>query len=716
MNNLHLFIFIFILSTNVLYSLRIDNGKVLVDYVFTQEQGYDNIDQEYLNINLSLAIFVSTVNSLAESICSNEYYHNNYLLNCEYNQSNYLGRSSNHCERRQQNCLSDKIRMVRAFKVQAVYDLFRHYNLSSVDDTYKTLGSLNYAEIFTLTYVYDYIPELKERKVIYMINLPFLTTLFFILCSGYVLEINIIVFQSSSSLLQKFIAHEINNIADTIYGVKINYIEVYDFSNALELISDQSAQTKIDVFHLQFSIDKFKNTLEKFMSIVQSFIQNNNNDHSHSLNSTIFILMKINEVDTFLVDDNRQLYSKSSININLNLKSSFQFIWKIKNIWSSLSKFYIVRRDPMNGFLAFGFNSDPCCENILTNIMVGNIDTTYDHNSMLIQEEALLSYYIKDFRNKLNILFCITYYCEIFAANAEGLHYALKKLNYTSIILNDISLEIYDKLKEKYDNTIMIQIQIGQEMTNLFPFYIIFQMEQVKWFYNFQNNLTSPSYYNQLANSLCVLDFSYDNRDYLSNVMKYQNFFTVPLYTYNPNNNNNKEFVENSLNYPTYDVLFYGTCSNRRKIIIEALSEQLKYNEIKIKFNCRKSFSLNGLFGQEREYSIYNAKIIINIHAEEKSSLEVHRINYLLSMGKCIISERSLFDKELDNDYKDSIYFLNDLDSLHEVIILILSNPSIQTFYEKKAFELFNKINNDTDSLKIAMEKAIDNIYRHNLL
>ena len=60
-----------------------------------------------------------------------------------------------------------------------------------------------------------------------------------------------------------------------------------------------------------------------------------------------------------------------------------------------------------------------------------------------------------------------------------------------------------------------------------------------------------------------------------------------------------------------------------------------------------------------RDLAVLRTKVVVNTHTEDGSSLEVHRINYLLSMGACIVSERSLTDPELDAYYDDALVFVN---------------------------------------------------------
>ena len=61
---------------------------------------------------------------------------------------------------------------------------------------------------------------------------------------------------------------------------------------------------------------------------------------------------------------------------------------------------------------------------------------------------------------------------------------------------------------------------------------------------------------------------------------------------------------------------------------------------------------------RERSFAVQSSRVVLNIL---NSSLEIHRINYLLLMGKFTVSERSHIDPLLDSIYKDAVIFADDL-------------------------------------------------------
>lgn len=65
--------------------------------------------------------------------------------------------------------------------------------------------------------------------------------------------------------------------------------------------------------------------------------------------------------------------------------------------------------------------------------------------------------------------------------------------------------------------------------------------------------------------------------------------------------------------------------------------------------------------------------MVLNIHQDDKSALESHRINNMLALGKCIISERSV-DPALDAEYErdNALIFADDLSEIFPLVRALL--------------------------------------------
>lgn len=113
------------------------------------------------------------------------------------------------------------------------------------------------------------------------------------------------------------------------------------------------------------------------------------------------------------------------------------------------------------------------------------------------------------------------------------------------------------------------------------------------------------------------------------------------------------------------DVLFYGGRRDRRVRLEKRLKKRFPNKKI--------VFRYYDLFGDERERFISRAKIVLNTHFWPESSLETHRIEYLMARGKCVVSETSK-DPDLDEEYSKAVIFCG-YDAMEQTISRLLWNP-----------------------------------------
>ncbi len=84
------------------------------------------------------------------------------------------------------------------------------------------------------------------------------------------------------------------------------------------------------------------------------------------------------------------------------------------------------------------------------------------------------------------------------------------------------------------------------------------------------------------------------------------------------------------------DILFYGSQNERRKTVLDALTER-----------GFKVVSLFGAYGTERDDAIGRSRIVLNMHYYEAAIFEVVRVSYLLANGVCVVTEGSPEDPDL---------------------------------------------------------------------
>lgn len=228
----------------------------------------------------------------------------------------------------------------------------------------------------------------------------------------------------------------------------------------------------------------------------------------------------------------------------------------------------------------------------------------------------------------------IIYSHVVFEETAVGICDALFLVGFDSVRL---------KLQKYLFQEDVLYIILGLHRMNSVPkHYIAIQAEQVssKWM--------TESYLEKLRNSLCVWDFSPRNCKYFQErgISCYNIPTRVPLGIFYPGSRSMKRHFFSG--HPQdIDVLFYGAMCPRRSVLFDDFSKNTSLKVV---------FRYNDLFREEREDLISRSKVVLNIHYWPSASLETHRVEYLCSRGKCVISERSV-DSDLDLAYSSCVAF-----------------------------------------------------------
>ncbi len=107
-------------------------------------------------------------------------------------------------------------------------------------------------------------------------------------------------------------------------------------------------------------------------------------------------------------------------------------------------------------------------------------------------------------------------------------------------------------------------------------------------------------------------------------------------------------------------VVFFGGCNDRRSKFLE----ELRLHLAKRPSDKDKRINLMNFCGYythdyERDFYLVNADVVINISIRDDSSLETHRINHLLSLGKIVISEEGVV-KGVADMYREGVIFVKD--------------------------------------------------------
>ena len=86
------------------------------------------------------------------------------------------------------------------------------------------------------------------------------------------------------------------------------------------------------------------------------------------------------------------------------------------------------------------------------------------------------------------------------------------------------------------------------------------------------------------------------------------------------------------------------------------------------------------MYGEVLRGLVSRAKVVINIHGEEGSTLEAHRINNLLPQGKCIVQEKSKTEPALDAWYGQAgaVVLAEDLGRIFEMAKVLVDKPNMR--------------------------------------
>ena len=237
----------------------------------------------------------------------------------------------------------------------------------------------------------------------------------------------------------------------------------------------------------------------------------------------------------------------------------------------------------------------------------------------------------------------------------------------------------------------IVQIALGpHDLSMLLPHYVAVQMEQSWSPAAFQPAL-HLRYALVLSRAVCVLCYSHSHTRMLRS-LGYPCVRTLPfLFSADADMLRHRGTVvsQQQPQAEASDVLFFGSCSARRVAILTGLQRRFsKQRRFRLVLHC--SSWDTAVFDSVRHQYVSHAQVVLNMHGDgivlnssssshhnspshkvqdgrqqdgeggehSGSVLEAHRVNYLLSMGKCVVSERGI-DEQLAASYASSVRFLD---------------------------------------------------------
>jgi hypothetical protein len=287
-----------------------------------------------------------------------------------------------------------------------------------------------------------------------------------------------------------------------------------------------------------------------------------------------------------------------------------------------------------------------------------------------------------------------------FSDYAFGIYQSLLAIGCKAYMMGDYNATMYFELLDMVGGASgrLLQVVMGiHDHQILGPHYIAVQTEQ-PWF-----SAGTSIYPMKLQQAVTVWMYCERHRRDLS--VQYgvnpDRIQVVPLYSVSRFD----RYIGTAVEYQ-HDVLFFGSCTQRRIDILNELVILADHYGITVAYVCATIKSV--LFAEALDEKILSSRLVINLHAEEGSSLEVHRIIYVLSMGVPVVSERSRFDPETDAEYENSsgVFFGGSVDELFTQALELVRNPELRSRASGQALRKYREVNQQLDPLRAAMADA----------
>jgi hypothetical protein len=274
-----------------------------------------------------------------------------------------------------------------------------------------------------------------------------------------------------------------------------------------------------------------------------------------------------------------------------------------------------------------------------------------------------------------------------FGETADGLQQALHLIGVPSLVFH---LKADDQSNSLVHEALnwpeVFFIVLGPGLYKMPHRYIFVQTEQ----------LSSPfwddAYKSMMSAALHIWDFSpYDIEMITRNNMIDQSvgISTLPMYV----PRNTVQAATDSTEQ-VYDVLFYGGINDHRLNMLRELESV-----------GLVVYAFDQLYGQQRLEELKKAKIVLNLHYYSEAALEVHRLNFLLSLGKCVVSEPSV-DAVLDDIYADGIVFASS-ERIGNTVLQLAGDAVARADWQHKALVLSARLQNNFTPLVTGIEAAV---------
>jgi hypothetical protein len=272
------------------------------------------------------------------------------------------------------------------------------------------------------------------------------------------------------------------------------------------------------------------------------------------------------------------------------------------------------------------------------------------------------------------------------AETAIGMQDAFKQIGVSALIL---ALPEADALSEfilhAFTRPEILYIVLGSGLKTMPYRYIFLQAEQMA------SNCWNDAYGELMSNALHIWDMSPYNIEVIQRGIEFGRqpcISILPLYV--PRHSD--AVLESA--QKVVDILFYGILNEHRMRVLSALKAAGLVVE-----------AIETLQEPYRTAHIRRAQIVLNLHYYADAVLEVHRINLLLSLGACVVSEPSV-DSVLDNIYAKGVVFVRAEDMTTKILQLIADDTAREQ-WQINAQLLSARLQNNFTPLVKGIEAAI---------
>jgi hypothetical protein len=352
-----------------------------------------------------------------------------------------------------------------------------------------------------------------------------------------------------------------------------------------------------------------------------------------------------------------------------------------------------------NGAYSLGYNWN---EQSLTSFLYGRILPISMSRSL-----SALSHCPRAELTKDDVYIVISYINRVFDDTAFGLQDALQRIGFARVyLMGDFNVTLVGSLRSEQQQrptlcqpAELLQISIGShENQILAPNYISFHMEQ-PW-----TDFDGADFAIALHGAEAVWTFTEVHKQGLVRSMNISasDVDVVPLYTKGLALRASARLSEIKQDI---DVLFLGGCRPRRNQILTVVNNWCLEVGIMCELSCVGMKTVH--HDEERDLLVSRAKVVINIHNENTSSLELHRVLYLWSLGKAIVSERSSVDVELDAYYekRGALLMANTIQELQIYVMKLLLDDTLREAIGRNALATYAAVQANLKPLESAMTR-----------